>query len=453
MDLTSFMPVPSDIPLPLPLDRVLGEALLVVVFLAHILFVNLMVGGSVLTVVCEIMGLKRRDYDTLAREIAKTITVNKSLAVVLGVAPLLLINVLYTTYFYSANALTGSAWILIVPLVILAFLVAYAHKYSWDRMASAKGMHIVLGALAAVLFLLVPLIFLSNINLMLFPDKWLVVEGFLSTLALPNVLPRYAHFVLACVAVSSLFLAIYLTRPSFPVETVFETFTRASLRRGLLGLTFGATLVQFLIGPLVFFTLPTRGLGWFMIVVLAVGVGLAIAAVALLWREIRSARERIGGRVMPIVGLLACTVLCMGYGRHLYREGAVGEHRGLTVARAEELTRLAAAAQLRAELDIEPAGGPPGERVFKSVCTACHMEDKVLVGPSLREIRQLYAGDPAGIVKWTLAPGKKRQRFQQMPAFRMPESKLMAVAEYMLEPPAPAREQPAPTGEAPGGRG
>ena len=72
-----------------------------------------------------------------------------------------------------------------------------------------------------------------------------------------------------------------------------------------------------------------------------------------------------------------------------------------------------------------------------------------MVGPSLREIRELYAGNPAGIVKWTLAPGKKRQGFQQMPAFRMPESKLMAVAEYMLEPPTPDLERPASTGEAP----
>jgi len=46
-------------------------------------------------------------YDALAQRIGATITVNKSLAVVLGVGPLLCINLLYTLYFYSANALTG----------------------------------------------------------------------------------------------------------------------------------------------------------------------------------------------------------------------------------------------------------------------------------------------------------------------------------------------------------
>ena len=76
-------------------------------FLLHILFVNLMVGGSLLTLAYEIRGLRRPELDQLAREIAATVTVNKSLAVVLGVGPLLAINVLYTLYFYTANSLTG----------------------------------------------------------------------------------------------------------------------------------------------------------------------------------------------------------------------------------------------------------------------------------------------------------------------------------------------------------
>ncbi len=448
---TNTVPIPSDIPLPLPIDQVLGEALLVLVFLAHILFVNLMVGGSLLTLACEVIGLRRPDFDTLAHAIAKTITVNKSLAVVLGVAPLLLINVLYTIYFYSANALTGLAWIGIVPLVTAAFLITYAHKYTWDRLASVKALHIALGAMSALLFLLVPFIFLANINLMLFPDKWVEVKGFLSTIALPNVLPRYLHFVLACVAVTGLFLAIYFTRAGYPAETVFQTLSRAGLRRGFYGVAFGATLMQFVVGPLVFFTLPARGLSWLLVAVFTVGVILGIAATVLFWREILSDDKRIGRRFVPIVALLTCTVLCMGYGRHLYREGAVGDHRRLITQKAEEFGRLAKAAQLRAELGIElkPAAGSLGERVFNNVCAACHQEDRVMVGPSLREIRQIYAGNPAGIVQWTRAPGKKRDGFPQMPAFRLPEAQLTAVADYMLQPPAtePAEEPSAPPQE------
>ena len=67
MDPSATLPVPRDIPLPLPLDQFLLEVAVVILFLAHILFVNLMVGGSTLTLVYEIVGLRRKRYDALAR--------------------------------------------------------------------------------------------------------------------------------------------------------------------------------------------------------------------------------------------------------------------------------------------------------------------------------------------------------------------------------------------------
>jgi len=434
MDPTTGLPVPSDIPLPLPIDRVALEGLLVLLFLAHILFVNLMVGGSLLTMACEILGLRKRDYDTLAREIAKTITVNKSLAVVIGVAPLLAVNVLYTAHFYSANALTGNAWIMIVPLVSAAFLIAYAHKYSWDQLASSKGLHLTLGATATVLFLLIPLIFLANINLMLFPERWTDVRGFLSTVVLPNVLPRYGHFLCASIAVTALALLLYFTRAGYPVEEKFETLDRAGLRRGFYKVAFGATLVQFFVGPLLLFTLPSRGLSWFMIGVISFGVLLAVTAMILLWWEIVAAGPRVGRFYVPITGLIMCTAFSMGYGRHLYREGAIGQHRSLMARRTADFEVAAAAARLRAAAGITRGGDelPPGEAMFRSLCAGCHAVDKTLVGPSLTEIAEIYAGDPAGLIKWVRAPGRKRQGMPPMPAFRLSESKLQPLAAYVL---------------------
>ncbi|HWV64801.1 hypothetical protein [Chitinophaga sp.] len=60
--MTAFLqagtPVPRDIPLDLPLPEWLLVVLLVVSFLAHIIFVNLMLGGSVLTLWAQLKGLK-----------------------------------------------------------------------------------------------------------------------------------------------------------------------------------------------------------------------------------------------------------------------------------------------------------------------------------------------------------------------------------------------------------
>jgi cytochrome c len=444
------VPLPKDIPLPLPAEVWFLEFSAVALFLLHILFVALMVGGSLFSVYFEIRGLKRPELDRLARAVAKTVTVNKSLAVVLGVAPLLVMNVLYSIYFYSANSLTGTAWIMVVPLVATAFLLTYAHSYSWDRLAGQKGLHIAIGVAGAVLFLCIPFIFLSNINLMLFPERWPDVHGFLSTLLLPNVLPRYLHFVVATVAVSALFFAGYFGRRGYPVEERLAGLTREGLRREFLGIVFGATTLQLVAGPLLFFTLPPSGLSWGLVGNLAIAIVLILIALLMLWREAGRTSPGLGSRYWMIVGVLSAVVILMAYGRHLYRESALDAHRTRMAQATADYQAAVLGANMRAAAGMQRTGAEeaamsPGERTFKLLCAACHASGRRLVGPPLEEIAAVYQGDPAGLINWVRAPGRKRLDYPEMPPMRMSEAQYQAVADYVLGLGAP--EEPQATAE------
>jgi len=433
MDPSTTLPVPRDIPLPLPLDRFVLEVAVVILFLAHILFVNLMVGGSTLSLVYEMVGLRRKKYDALARVWAETITVNKSLAVVLGVAPLLVVNVLYTVHFYTANALTGSAWIMIIPLVTVAFLLGYLHKYSWDVLSESKGLHIAIGAMATAIFWLVPLIFLANINLMLFPERWTEVRGFLSAVTIQNVLPRYLHFLLASLAITGLFGVAWFGRAEFDLPGRLPGFDRPKILRRCYELAFGATLMQILVGTLVYFTLPWQGVSFFMTAVILLGVTFAVVSLTLLWREVVAPAARIGRRFVPIVLVLSVTVSCMAMGRHLYRDGAIAGHGQRMRQATEEMHYAVREAAWRKEQGITEVQLPRGQRAFQ-VCAGCHALDAERSAPSVREIQRLYADNAAGIVTWAKAPGRKRTNFAPMPAFaHLPEGDLRAAAEFMLE--------------------
>ena len=430
------MPVPKDFLLPLPAASADLQLAIVALFLAHILFVNLMVGGVLLSLAAEIRGLRRRPYDALAKKIAATVTVNKSMAVVLGVGPLLVINALYGLYFYTANSLTGRAWILIVPVVICAFLLLYLHKYSWDALADRKGLHLAIGGAGAVLLLAVPLIFLANVNLMLFPDRWIGVEGFLSALALPNVVPRFFHFTLASVAVAALFLAGWLCRPGFDFVNELPGLDRSELKRELLTVAFGATALQLLAGPLVLLTLPPHGLSWLLAGTLAVAVSFGVAALALLWRE-SSAQGPLSAGYWKVIVLLGCTVGLMGVTRHLYRETAITPHRQLVAAHTAAFESAALGARMRLaagtpRLGAVDVSASVGERVFRATCMACHDVETRRVGPPLTEIVDLYTGNPDGLIAWVKAPGRKREGFQQMPPITMQDAQYRAVADYIL---------------------
>ena len=335
MFLFQTQPIPRDIPLPLPLPEWLLIALLVISFLAHILFVNLMLGSSVLSVIFQVLGLKKKKYDKLAFEISNTITVNKSIAVVLGVAPLLVINVLYTMYFYSANALTGNLWISIIPLLIIAFLLTYYHKYQWDKFSEKKWQHISIGILATLIFLFIPLIFLSNINLMLFPEKWAEIKGAFSAMIIWNVIPRYLHFLAGTTAITGLFIVWYFGRAAYAFEEKLPGFSREEVRKLGYKLTFYVTASQIIWGPFLLFTLPWKGVDWYLAGVVITGACIAATALFFLWKEIKSGSENIGKYFVHIVVLLSFTVLLMGWGRNVYRSNTIDPHKELMKQKTE----------------------------------------------------------------------------------------------------------------------
>jgi cytochrome c len=427
----------KDIPLPLPLPEWLLVLLLIVGFLAHILFINLMVGGTLLCLFFEFLGIKNDDYYNLSKEIAATITVNKSLAIVLGVAPLLVINTLYTKFFYSANALTGLVWILVIPLVTIALLVLYLHKYTYDKLDKNRPLHVALLTLPAVIFLFIPLVFLTNINLMLFPDKWGVVRGFLDALTLPNVFPRYFHFFNASLTVTALFLFYWISRPSYPFADKFKQYSRYDFQKRFYSIAFACSIAQFLFGPVALFTLPDRGLGLDMVLTILTGAIVAIIPTWYLWKEITGKAEEIGRYFTRIAVLLSITVLFMGTGRHLYRANALAPHRQAMQRNTEiymaEVAKAKNNPNLGAEEEALAEGG--GASVWETKCSVCHAKDKKLVGPPVTEMQTLYASDKKGLIQWIKAPGKKRPDYPQMPGFegQISEEDLEKLADFILE--------------------
>ncbi len=427
------IPVPKDIPLPLPLPYGILVVLLIFSFLLHILFINLMLGGSVLTLWYEIRGLARKEYDTLALEIARTITVNKSIAIVLGVAPLLSVNVLYTVYFYSANALTGLMWISVIPWVAVSFILLYIHKYSWHKLEDNKPLHIFILIMAVASFLFIPLIFLANINLMLFPEKWGTIKGFFSSLILPNVFPRYFHFLTASMAVTGLFLFGYFGRKRYRFEEKFSDLTRYEVRKKTYSLALGASILQFIFGPVVYLTLPTKGMSWNLFYFISAGVMLAIFAIYIMWKEITGPEERIGKRFGLVITALALTVVMMATGRHIYRATSLAPHQKLMAERTLKHQELVDKIR-KGETTVTSSEQviSAGQRLFNENCMVCHHFDTRLVGPPVKEIISIYRNDIQGFKAWVRKPGRKRTDYPPMTGFPdMSDKQLTYMADYI----------------------
>lgn len=246
--------VPEDLELIIPGNIGFFEILIVVSFLLHILFVNITVGSSALAVYQEIKGIRsgRKEDDRLASQLAHHTSVLKSIAVVLGVAPLLLISVIYTQYFYPSTILIGKAWLSLLIILIVAFLILYVYKFTWDKMQliRKKRVHVLIGATGSALLLFVPLIFIVNVVSMLYPDMWEGSKGFFDGLTYyPQVWQRYFHFILASFALSGFYLYFWNHRlqKAGAKDKTDEVMQKRGKRLGL-QVMIGTTALQFVTG-------------------------------------------------------------------------------------------------------------------------------------------------------------------------------------------------------------
>ena len=88
---------------------------------------------------------------------------------------------------------------------------------------------------------------------------------------------------------------------------------------------------------------------------------------------------------------------------------------------------------LAAVLSVASAA-PDGKQLFTIHCTACHMLDQMLGGPSLVEIRSLYNGKPDDYLKWSIAPQKKRPGAIEMPSqAHIGEEGLRAIYAHIMD--------------------
>lgn len=307
-------------PIPLPLPLWAAKSGLVITFLLHIVFVNLMLGGTLIALHAHWRG--RRDPVLLdfAAQLMGTVTVHKSMAVVLGVGPLLFISVAYTVPFYTSSLLIAPAWLSVIWLVTVAFGLLYVYKFTWDGWRLAHpGWHAASGIGGAICLLIVPLIYLTNTNLMLDPTAWQRQPGFFESLwTVGNVLPRYCHFLLASLAVSGFWVALWWGRPG--------AVATAETRHTIVGLgtrwALGATALQFLAGPWVLFTLPTGGLTAGVIGLLAAGILAGLLAIFAMLDTLRG-----GDAMRRAACLIALTIVCMVCARHLIREALLDKHQ------------------------------------------------------------------------------------------------------------------------------
>ncbi len=324
--------------LSLPESDPIIHGLLILAFLVHVLFMNLVLGGTLITVMTDAIGIvtASANYRQLATTLVNWLPGFLGVAVVVGVLPLVLVQILYGSVFSTAASLLGVVWIVAVVALVLGAGGVYGYKQWSGSLAHRPGLRLAVGALSGIMFLGVAFVFVMVSVLMLHPDQWADMKhaSLWSVLTLPSLIPRFGHLVLAAVAGMGMFLVCYGLFLSSDGQASIndkpkEPYATWVTRYGV-AWTLAGTLPQIVVGPLLFLSLPAvvrvdlvsgQSFGS-----LAFFVGLTVALLSLVLLNAALMAPHIRGLAIGGTLSLAVTVCLMVVVRHAVRVSWLSQH-------------------------------------------------------------------------------------------------------------------------------
>lgn len=286
------------------------QVLLLLTFLIHIILVNFILGGSVLTLIDVIRG------KTISKA-SSGIPTLIALTINFGVPPLLFIQVLYGQFFYSSSVIMAVPWILIIPVLIVAYYGAYyfVYKINSKTVLAKTGLFI-----STLILLVIAFLYVNNITLMLHPQDWgkyfRSTGGMNLNFSEPTLWPRYLHFIVASIAVAGIGKALF----AYFDKKSDKELRNQEINSGLKIFSY-ATLVQIAVGVWFLLVLPGKITWMFLGRNGLATILLGIAVLLLIPTLIYSFRQNFRYTISGILLILILMILI----RDLLRKFYLGE--------------------------------------------------------------------------------------------------------------------------------
>jgi cytochrome c len=422
--------------------------ILILIYFLFIPFISVIIGGTALSFIYREKGLKEKNnlFLKFSRDVIETLTINKSIGIILGLMPLLTAIIIYTQLLHNAG--TSVAVYLLISFILAAvgFIFIYTYRYSLSfseifnslsdieelskkneisdeikRFSSgAKKLSSKAGKYGLALLIIAMWIFTSAVTVASYPQQW-GEANLLKLMFSWNVFTRFLTFLSASLAFTGaavLFSFFWWEGGRKNLDIHYSDFVRnISIRITFLG----ALLV-----PLFMFinilTLPGAALSGGVFGYSAMALILIFLAYNLLYAMYKNSDAKFSGTLFFV---LLFSLLALIVKDQLAMSNATKMH-------TEILDRNYHAILAKTEKVKGPKQVVNGEQIYQTICVSCHRFDVKLVGPSYDNVMPKYEGKIDQLAAFIRNPVKVDPAYPPMPNPGLRPNQAKAVADYEM---------------------
>lgn len=410
-----------------PAHLSLVKILLLIMFLLHLPYIGLLIGSSFLSVWFNFLGRRNKNpqHSTFARDLIELAAFNKSIGLVLGALPLLVIALIYSQILYGGNAVTLQYVINSFLPIVLGLIAVYIYRFT---VRSEKIVYLLVGALGVLLLLAGYFVFIASVARFHDPEKWVFIKHPIQVLIGWHAIGNYLAFLTSSFAITGIGIIFFFFAWGKKLSAETTEYAAYVKKFGLtIGLIFTLITPLFIVFGLI--NLPDIAYSYALIVMSIVLLILLAVISNVLAKMLQGASIRLGISAF-ILSILAFFVMILN--SSMARENALLEHNKFLAL--ESQARLA---KILPERQLEAGGGitdyARGEAVYKRVCSSCHRFDQKIVGPPYVTVLPKYENDIQKLIAFVSNPYKVNPNYPPMPNQGLKITEIEAVAGYLLK--------------------
>jgi len=421
--------------------------ILILLLFLFIPFISLIFGGTVLSLYYKKKGLDERNsiYLRFSKDIIETVTINKSIGIIIGIVPLFTSLIIFIQLLHNSNASVVTYLLFSFIFASIGLILIYTYRYSLsfnnifdaikdfktdDQFLHQDIMKFRRGSLSlsfksgryGIFFLFISLwLFISGITLATYPDQW-GSENLIKLLFSWSVIFRYLNFIFASFAITAgaiLFSFFYWEGGRAGLEETYKEFVKKTTIK--IAFIFSLFIPLFLFINVI--TLPEEILSSSVFGYSAIALCLIFLSYHFLYAMIKSSSVKYSA---PLFFMILFTIMALIVKDQLAMSNATEvQSQKLNLKFEEYLASLKGENKITAE-EIS------GEKIYQNICASCHRFDLKLVGPAYETVLPKYEGKIDQLVSFIRNPAKVDPVFPPMPNPGLRPNEAKAIADYEM---------------------